>query len=154
MEQTKRIEYIDALRGFTMILVVYHHIEAFSYHINPSFICQILMTFRMPLFFFISGYIAYKADQCWDSKSLFYSISKKVKIQLIPTLVFGLIYTYLILNSTWIEFVSSPLKHGYWFTLVLLFLFIIYYITSFLHQRLTNKNSGGGILQLHFASYQ
>ena len=147
MEQTKRIEYIDALRGFTMILVVYHHIEAFSYHINPSFICQILMTFRMPLFFFISGYIAYKANQNWDISSLLSNISKKVKVQLIPTLFFGLIYTYLVSETTWVEFLKAPMKLGYWFTIVLLYFFIIYYTTSFLFQKFShkvNKNSGGG----------
>jgi peptidoglycan/LPS O-acetylase OafA/YrhL len=28
----KRIEYIDALRGFTMYLVVYSHIWTYGYH--------------------------------------------------------------------------------------------------------------------------
>ena len=33
---TKRLEYIDALRGFTMILVVLAHIINFGYHITDS----------------------------------------------------------------------------------------------------------------------
>lgn len=58
----KRIKYIDALRGFTMILVVFAHIEAFSMFgmQHTTFLGSIFQSFRMPLFFFISGYIAFK----------------------------------------------------------------------------------------------
>lgn len=33
---TKRLEYIDALRGFTMILVVFAHIINYGYHITDA----------------------------------------------------------------------------------------------------------------------
>ena len=62
---TKRLEYIDALRGFIMILVVYLHIINFGYHIAntkmeamDTFI-NLFIRFLMPLFFFISGYLKY-----------------------------------------------------------------------------------------------
>ena len=88
MSQTKRIEFIDALRGFTMILVVLNHIETQGFVNEPSIIGRILMTFRMPLFFFISGYIAYKADKVWNLSNYILDCLKKIKVQLIPTLVF------------------------------------------------------------------
>ena len=61
---TQRIGYIDALRGFTMLLVVFSHIETFCYDIpfNESILSSLFITFRMPMFFFISGYIAYKKE--------------------------------------------------------------------------------------------
>ena len=45
----KRIEYIDAMRGFTMILVVYSHIIFFGYNDDtiPSF-NSFFVNFRMP----------------------------------------------------------------------------------------------------------
>jgi peptidoglycan/LPS O-acetylase OafA/YrhL len=54
---TKRIEYIDAMRGFTMILVVFSHIEGMLFKDYYSFVNQVFMSFRMPLFFFISGLV-------------------------------------------------------------------------------------------------
>lgn len=58
----ERIRYIDALRGFTMLLVVFGHVMMFTFGIGGynSVIGSFFLTFRMPMFFFISGYIAYK----------------------------------------------------------------------------------------------
>lgn len=149
MEQTKRIEFIDALRGFTMILVVYQHLETYGCGMAETVICQLLMNFRLPLFFFISGYLAYKASQQWTVKSLFNNISKKIKIQLIPALLFGLIYTYFRVNTSFIVFIKSPIKLGYWFTLVLLYFFIILYVSSYISQKSKKiKNKGGGLVAI------
>lgn len=63
---TKRLEYIDALRGFTMILVVFAHIINYGYHITDAkaetmdTFNNLFIRFRMPLFFFISGFVLYK----------------------------------------------------------------------------------------------
>ena len=69
MEKTHRIEYIDALRGFTMLLVVYGHILVhcfdFDFTTEPSF-NSIISLIRMPIFFFISGFIMYKKDLVYD----------------------------------------------------------------------------------------
>lgn len=55
------IEYIDSLRGLTIILVVFSHVSLFLLGSNcPS--NDVFLLFRMPLFFFISGYMAYSAN--------------------------------------------------------------------------------------------
>ncbi|MCQ2142560.1 MAG: acyltransferase family protein [Bacteroidales bacterium] len=130
---TKRIEYIDALRGFTMILVVFAHVETFGFfHFSySSFIGQLFQSFRMPLFFFISGYIAYKAGKIWDGKALGEGMLKKLKVQLVPTIFFGMIFTYVITGLTFSVFINQPEKLGYWFTIVLLEMFVIYYLVSY-----------------------
>jgi len=131
---TKRIEYIDALRGFTMILVVFAHVETFGFFqfSYSSFLGQLFQSFRMPLFFFISGYIAYKADKIWDGRALGEGLLKKLKVQLVPTFFFGILYTYLIARSSPAEFFGQAEKFGYWFTIALLEMFIIYYAVCFL----------------------
>ena len=49
--------WLDALRGFTMILVVSNHValKSFGMQIRWSAALQFFLLFRMPLFFFISG---------------------------------------------------------------------------------------------------
>ena len=63
----KRIEYIDALRGFTMVLVVLGHIELISFCEQTFLYTPYYKFFRMPLFFFISGYIAFRSKKVWDT---------------------------------------------------------------------------------------
>ena len=58
-----RIKFFDTLRGFTMILVVLQHVSIFSFGINgyETVLNTALISFRMPLFFFVSGFFAYRA---------------------------------------------------------------------------------------------
>lgn len=131
-KRSERIQYIDALRGFTMILVVFAHVETFGFFNfgYETFVGRLFQAFRMPLFFFISGFIAYKKDRIWSRETCLQLAKKKALIQVIPALFFGLIYTYCSLHSDFSTFISDPSKLGYWFTFVLLEMFLIYYTLS------------------------
>ena len=60
MGKANRLHYIDFLRGITMILVIYSHVNYKLFANYPeSIINNIFITFRMPLFFFISGFFLY-----------------------------------------------------------------------------------------------
>ena len=87
---TKRIEYVDALRGFTMYLVVYAHVVNFSFHMGDvASFNNILSNFFLSLFFFISGFFAFKIEtELKWRKTIVYLRNKAVQL-LIPTLVFG-----------------------------------------------------------------
>ncbi len=127
----KRIEYIDALRGLTMILVVFSHVEMTSFGLEaPTFINSLFMSFRMPLFFWVSGYIAYKASIQWDWSTWWQMSRKKAVIQLVPTFIFGLVYAYAYMNTDFNSFISHNGKLGYWFTIALLEIFLIVYATN------------------------
>ena len=140
MEQTKRIQWIDALRGFTMILVVFAHVYAFGFESVNKNTTDFFSQFMMPLFFFISGYIAYRTNERWDFSLYKTQMLKKMRIQIIPTLFFGLLFSILVLAPSFgvtrgesiSYFINSPSKYGYWFTIALLLMFIIYYTTSLL----------------------
>ena len=139
-----RIEYIDAMRGFTMIMVVLYHIKLnnFSGPADNTIFTSILMSFRMPLFFFISGFLTYKYNTCIQShSSLIANSLKKIRIQVIPTLIIGLTYTYIIANKNWHDFIANDLKLGYWFTIALLEMFLIYYLVCFLTKKWTIKEN-------------
>ena len=129
-----RIEYIDAMRGFTMIMVVLYHIKLnnFSGPADNTLFTLILMSFIMPLFFFISGFCTYKYNTCiLKLQPLVTSLKNKIQIYVIPTLIIGLVYTYIVTKQNWYDFIIDDLKLGYWFTIALLEMFLIYYLICF-----------------------
>ncbi|MBR2114607.1 MAG: acyltransferase [Prevotella sp.] len=140
-----RLEWLDALRGFTMILVVANHVAGmgFGEEWKHSSAIPFLILFRMPLFFFVSGFLAYKASQVWDLKNFGMLLWKKVKVQTIPTVVFFFLAMAILNRHFWPaveDAFHSPLKGGYWFTIALLYMFIIYYVFSYLESKLKWKS--------------
>lgn len=130
MTGSKRIEFIDAMRGFTMILVVVCHVSGFCLGIEsdiPS-IHPFLYEFRMPTFFFISGFVLYKADQIWNAKYIIRFLKIKFPVQIITTAIFFLIYLK-INHITVADGLFSESKQGYWFTYCLFVYFVTYSIS-------------------------
>ena len=138
----KRLEWLDALRGFTMILVVAYHVAqiGFSQTMKSSSSLPFLVLFRMPLFFFVSGFLAYKASQVWTAHDLGQLLLKKLRVQIVPTVVFFLFATAVLRNGDYWEQVvlslSRVTKGGYWFTLVLLYRFVLYYLFAYVESKL------------------
>ena len=145
MEQTKqnRIGYIDAIRGLAMILVVYFHIAAYGFGSYELGYNDIIERFRMPTFFFISGWVFYKAGRTWDWQTITGMIRKKFIVQIIPTIVFLLLYLvmYNLLNTS--SFGSD--KKGYWYTFVLFEYFVLYILAEAL---LNRQNSTKGEMRV------
>lgn len=146
---TKRLSWLDALRGFTMILVVAYHVAQFAFHENEktSAALPFLVLLRMPLFFFVSGFLAYNATFSWTIPNALKLTWKKVKVQVIPTAVFLCLFViFRVKGDFWdgvMRLMASPTKGGYWFTWVLLQMFIIYYVCCYVGkwlQRLVGKN--------------
>lgn len=154
---TKRIEYIDAMRGFTMLLVVYSHILFYGY--TTSFCNDISMggeflsfnalfiQFRMPLFFFISGFILYKGNYVWNRNESLSFLVKKAKVQLIPTFFFLSIYSF-VTDASLFECCISSSKGGYWFTIALFEYFFIYVIFRIVCNKIGKKNGIDWLLLL------
>ena len=158
----ERIGWIDALRGLTMILVVFSHVEVWGLGITGDQMSAnaFFRMFRMPLFFFVSGFIAYKIDEYWDAHYFKKCLLKKLRVQIIPMLFFGLLYAMLVYSrknntSLWdsvVLFFNSSSKLGYWFTEVLLEMFLIYYTVSFLmrRRRLVSRQIVLGVISICF----
>ena len=139
---SKRIGYIDAMRGFTMILVVYSHVCNFCLGDRSMAFNDVLFLFRLPCFFFISGWlfqvtwgkgtvpcVSSTADYTGTvphTYSVWSIIKHKFMVQIVPTLIF-------------LFFLSPPpayfhqfgaFKGGYWFTFALFYFFVIYMLMS------------------------
>ena len=134
-----RIKYIDALRGFTMFLVVFGHVMSLGAGIHPeeTSVSSFFITFRMPMFFFISGFIAYKAVDFFSTSNYWKRLRRKAFVQLVPTAILFSVYK-LATGSTPIVFFTNGLG-GYWFTLVLFEFFIIYFTVSLIGNKLKNN---------------
>lgn len=122
-----RIEYLDALRGFVMLLVVlahvpmycYHHVEGVSFSMIPT-------TFHLALFFFISGWFNSRAvrnadatlHSCYENGSK-KAVNRKFVQLIVPTVVFYLLYCWIfeinVIDNLW----NDKYKAGYWFCIVL-----------------------------------
>lgn len=66
MMATKRLPYLDNIKGLLIILVVIGHAIQYclpTYEMNIAF--RFIYSFHMPLFFFVSGYLANRGR--WDS---------------------------------------------------------------------------------------
>lgn len=135
MEQTKqnRIGYIDAIRGLAMILVVYFHIAAYGFGSYELGYNDIIERFRMPTFFFISGWVFYKAGRTWNRQTIIGMIHKKFMVQIIPTVIFMLLYLVMF-NLLDVSSFGSD-KKGYWYTFVLFEYFVIYILAEALLNR-------------------
>ena len=135
-EESKRIEWLDAMRGFTMLLVVAYHVAQFGFQENEktSAALPFLVLFRMPLFFFVSGFLAYKARFVWNIQNTLPLVRKKLMVQIVPAVIFLCIFIIFKTNNEFwdgfLKAMKSPTKNGYWFTWVLLQMFLIYYAVS------------------------
>ncbi len=138
------MEWLDAMRGFTMIMVVAYHVSQMAYTqtIRTSASLPFFVLFRMPLFFFVSGFLAYKSSFVWSARNTLNLLAKKFKIQVFPALIFLCIL--LILKrpkfcDSFLAAMNSATKGGYWFTWALLQMFAVYYLFSFCVQRLSER---------------
>lgn len=127
-----RIEYIDALRGFGIVLMIAGHVglgQIFDIYIH---------SFHMPLFFFISGFLFNESNKEIGIKKYTF---KKAKSLIVPYLVFGII-DFIILyivsrklsfNNIIITFLSSnhnnfPISGALWFLFCLYIVDIIFFL--------------------------
>lgn len=121
----ERLRVLDVIRGVTMILVVFHHVRGVTFGLYglPSPLSEFFVAFRMPMFFFISGFVAYKAVEAWDWTLFGRRITRKAMVELVPTAVF---FTLFVTLEGW----DWTFPGGYWFTVSLFGMLSTYYIVS------------------------
>ena len=115
-----RLFYIDALRGFAIVLVIIGHLPAYSFWgwgKGISTLGPMVGIFHMPLFMMISGYVT-------NINTL--NLQRKAKL-LIPFFVFGILFI-LYFGSTITDFITSEPKAGYWF----LWAIFVFYVFIFI----------------------
>lgn len=124
--KNNRILYIDCLRGISMLMVVFCHVEQFCFGYKDYELIGCLFNICMlPLFFFVSGIFT-------PPTFLNNLIINRLRYVLLPTVVMFLLYVGVCdggYQRLWL-LVGSEYKYGYWFTIVLFEMNLIHYLTQ------------------------
>ena len=115
-----RIEYIDAMRGLAIILVLQSHVSGFCLNID-DYTPNYHFVSGVPLFFFISGFLS-KQTKNMTFRSFCLYLYDKAIILLVAATIFMAFRAYIPDVSFMDAFRDG--KYGYWFTFSL-FQFIL-----------------------------
>lgn len=125
--EKKRIAYLDAIKCLAILMVVdLHVLKLFGIEHYSVLSSQMMYAPVMPLFFFVSGFLAYK--QSMAIQEFWNNICRKFVFLVIPAVVFRIGMD--VMNH------HNPLRlltegmHGYWFTVVLFECFLLYYLVT------------------------
>lgn len=141
MYKRTRLNWIDSIKCFAIILVILGHLIQFIYYpitFDQNYIFRYIYSFHMPLFMAISGILS---GINYNTTSLFKEIKKKAKQLLLPFLSWTLI-SVLIGKDTFINYIKYP-DHGFWFLWCLFFIHIAYRITIIISK----------YLKIHFLAF-
>lgn len=117
----RRLLYVDALKGFTILLVVLGHVLQVRYN-TDNLLYRYIHSFHMPLFMFLSGYVSYRV-MAWGN------IGKRF-LQLIIPFFSYIVITYFIncpdisfrsLGDYITKIILRP-DYGLWFLWALFFI--------------------------------
>lgn len=143
-----RVSYIDQLKGVAILLVVLGHVIGYN-NCEDSFLWRFIYSFHMPLFMFISGYIAQMTfgikNFSWDEISSF--IIKKFRTLLLPMVTWGIVIPFFFLRSTvensFIDYLLNYIKMwggGLWFFATLFFLSALFLLYRWIIKLISSKS--------------
>lgn len=125
--EKKRIAYLDALKCLAILLVIDIHVRnGNGFKPYDTLSAQMIYAPAIPLFFFVSGFLAYK--QSMSIKDVCDNIRRKFVFLVIPALVFR-VGMDLMNHKCLYSFITGGMG-GYWFTVVLFECFLIYYLIT------------------------
>ncbi|WP_296686386.1 acyltransferase [Flavobacterium sp.] len=132
-----RLQYIDSLKGFLIILVVLGHvIQITNKNFDNDIIFRYIYSFHMPLFFVLSGFVNFKKE--FHFKVLYFRLFQLI----IPFFSWWFIKSVVIKNESFIDsfviLMKSP-DTGLWFLWVLFFCICIFYFLNFIANKLSQR---------------
>lgn len=119
----QRVEYIDQLKGFCILLVVVGHLSLWSLGEGDNPITSFVGLFHMQTFMFLSGLVISAAPG--TSK-----VIRKLLMLMLPLIFVGGAYV-LCMNNSLSSLWADRMKLGYWYLFVLSFFYLILYIFRF-----------------------
>lgn len=133
-----RIAYIDALRGFAILLVIVGHLIQFNYSSgieNPIF--NIIYSFHMPLFFFISGCARSISESYRGGITNLKELVRFYWKSFLTLIVPALSWTYLV--PLFFTGNGEPQEFKFWFLSVLFVIMLIWGGYSYIYHKLGKR---------------
>ncbi len=128
MGNTKRLKYIDGMKGFAILFVVFYHLIWVSVKDRDSSLIPLFSSLCMQLFFFISGYVSYRGLlKMVTGKDVFENILRKARFLLVPSILMFIFFVWYY-KQNYVDSILYEFKSGYWFTYVLFFIFLLHYM--------------------------
>ncbi len=149
MEIKGRLEYIDALRGLAIFLVVYCHVASISLGIPEGIgsTNDTVSLLHLPLFFFLSGVLMFRKDRFLQMDTSGKYVTRKVGELVIPALIFVTLFA-LWMHRSAESILFSQFKGGYWFTFFLFLFILIYALFSLILRRFEARTRATVIMAL------
>lgn len=116
-----RTVHLDALHGIAILSMITGHAFVFLAGNASNAINDFVITWHMPLFAAISGFVSYRERIPWSSASI--KVKKRLMQQILPTIILCTIWTSTLSPATWQETIDSMYKGVYWHTFVALELY-------------------------------
>ena len=142
----QRLQYFDMMKGLAIYMVVMGHIFAFCTDGPDGIVLfRIIGCVHMPLFFFVAGWFSYRIDKNTGALQT-PSLSKRFMQLMIPMAIVPLLWVWFMPHSG-LSLKFSPtisglwhhsMKYGYWFTLCLFEIVLIYTLTAPLLRKCRN----------------
>lgn len=131
-----RLYYLDNLKGFLIILVILGHAIQFTIpDYKDCFTFRLIYSFHMPLFLFISGYLAKKG--CYKHSVI--NVIKKRAIQLLlPLVIWAFLSPILKYGTVDVNKALTAIEYpdnGLWFLYNLFFYSVAFSLAEWLHEK-------------------
>lgn len=137
---SRRIEYIDAMRGLAMVMVVICHFFSWSFHYQNPLYMNVNHALQIPLFFLVGGFFAPQMLR----QSFIKAIRDKFARLVVPAIVMMSLFLW-VFNLNYVSALFDQFKQGYWFTFIMFGYTVIYALVSLISKRLklSDKTSDG-----------
>lgn len=135
----ERVIYLDQMKGVAIFFMVMGHIMLFAFK-APNSMIEAFGVSNMPIFFFVSGFLAY--HEMTDRKSFVKSMAKRLRRLVIPWLIVTIamcLYSDRAFEPTLLSF--------YWFFYMLVLLSVVFHAYEYIVARRLQK------VQYYVSSY-
>jgi len=145
----ERLIYIDQLRGIAILLVVMgHFLQYNTVEATDNKLFSGIYSFHMPLFMFISGYVAFKTTKISIFDNYYAFLTKKATSLLLPFFAWPLLVNKFFFTNefnydfiTTLRLLVTDPRIELWFLWYLFFLSILYSVFLLVSSLINKRNS-------------